>query len=270
MPHISKKTRSHHGDRRRPSHYAEHKDLSTVDRELVVNFELSETEFRRYKHLEPYKKAEIIHLLAERKRLTDIVKNHLQEEINEQSGPVMQLLFPSEHTVKYALQKVDEIEHKINQHLGEEVLHLFDKISTKRNRLELLLNAAYSYLEKLDKKIAKTGHGALKGKALTAIEEKRQNLSDIIEDLHQQLDRAEYFIHNKDLLKIQDFELNSFIYKLKLIEIGGFEPKPRKYQITFFNINILTSIFEKITPSASPEQDSELDNHSSKSNHRKR
>lgn len=252
-----------------PASYADDKSLSAVDRDLVVNLELCETEFLRYKRLEPYKKASIIQLLTERKRLNDYVKNYLQEEINKQFGPLMQLLFPTEHSLKYALQKVDEIEDKINKHLEDDALQVFDKTTTKRNRSEILLITAYSYLQELDKQIAKTGRSALKGNALVLAEQKRGDLHIIIEELHKQLDQSEYFLHNKAILSIKDPELSTFINKLKTIGIGGFTPKANKYQPTFFGVSIITTIYEKLNlnPQSSVEPEDEED--VSKTNHRK-
>lgn len=239
-----------HTDHKRPLNYADNTDLSSVDRELVINFELSEKEFRCYKRLEPYKKAEIIHLLAERRRLNNFVKNHLNEEINKQFGPLMQLFFPSEHSLKYALQKVDEIEEDINKHLGEG-LHIFDPATTKRNRLEILLNTAYSYQEVLKNKIAKTGRSALKGSALVQAEEKLEAVAGIINELHLQLNRSEYFMHSNDIMQTKDSELNSFISKIKAIGIADFTPKANKTHTTIFSISFFTAIYEKISPNNS-------------------
>ena len=236
---------------KRPLNYADNTNLSSVDRELVINFELSEKEFRSYKRLEPYKKAEIIHLLAERRRLNDFVKNHLNEEINKQFGPLMQLFFPSEHSLKYALQKVDEIEEDINKHLGEG-LYIFDPATTKRNRIEILLNTAYSYQEVLEKKIAKTGRSALKGNALIQTEEKLEAITGIIKELHLQLDRSEYFMHSEDIMQTKDSELNLFISKIKAIGIADFTPKANKTHTTIFSISFFTAIYEKISPNNAP------------------
>ncbi|MCX7119285.1 MAG: hypothetical protein NTZ86_05400 [Legionellales bacterium] len=245
-----------------PANYADDKSLSVIDRDLVVNLELCETEFLRYKHLEPYKKAGIIQLLTERKRLNDYVKNYLQEEINKQFGPFMQLLFPTEHSLKYALQKVDEIEDKINTHLEDDELHVFDIATTRRNRTEILLTTAYSYLRELDIQIAKTGRSALKGNALVLAEQKREDLHVIIEELHKQLDHSEYFVHNESILSIKDTELSTFINKLKTIGIGGFTPRANKYQPTFFGTSIINAIYEKLNPKPENEdEESKLNPH---------
>lgn len=240
-----------HSEHKRPANYADNTNLSSVDRELVVNFELSEKEFRCYKRLEPYKKAEIIHLLAERKRLHDFVKSHLNEEINRQFGPLMQLFFPSEHSLKYALQKVDEIEDEINTYLGEG-LYIFDPATTKRNRLEILLNTAHSYQEVLEKKISKTGRYALKGNALVQAEEKLAAITAIINELHLQLDRSEYFMHSNAIMQTKDSELTAFISKIKAIGIDDSTPKANKTHTTIFSISFFTAIYEKISPNNEP------------------
>lgn len=263
---MSKKQPSR-ADYRPPAKYADDKTLSAVDRDLVVNLELCETEFLRYKRLAPYKKASIIQMLAERKRLIDdYVKTHLQEEINKQPGPFMQLLFPTEHSFKYALQKVDEIEDKINKHLEDEALHIFDENTTKRNRLEILLTTAHAYQQELETKIAKTGRGALKGNALLIAEQKSKDLHTIIEELHKQRDLSEYYLHNEGVLKIKDPELTTFINKLKSIGIGWVS-KSNKYQPTLFSISIISTIYEKLSPNPETPDDPEADD--SKSDRRK-
>ena len=148
-------------------------------------------------------------------------------------------------------------------------MQVFDKTTTKRNRSEILLITAYSYLQELDKQIAKTGRSALKGNALVLAEQKRGDLHIIIEELHKQLDQSEYFLHNKAILSIKDPELSTFINKLKTIGIGGFTPKANKYQPTFFGISIITTIYEKLNlnPQSSVEPEDEED--VSKTNHRK-
>lgn len=264
---MSKKQPSR-AEQRPPVKFADDKSLSAVDRDLVVNLELCETEYIRYKRLGPYKKAGIIHLLTERKRLiNDYVKNYLQEEINKQLGPFMQLLFPTEHSLKYALQKVNEIEDKINKHLEDDELPIFDKDTTKRNRLEILLTTAYAYQQELEKQITKTGRGALKGNALHLVEQKRKDLHVIIEELHKQLDLSEYFLHNKAILSIKDPELTTFINKLKTIGIGWLAPKTNKYQPTFFSISIFSTIYEKLNPNPQNPEDPEADE--SKADHTK-
>lgn len=238
-----------HTERKAPSKYSEDKTLNEVDKKLVEDLELSEIEFARYKKLPPYKKAEIIHLLTERKRLNHYVNNHLKEEINKQFGPLMQFFLPSDNDLRYALQKVDEIENAINEQVGEG-LQLFDRDVTRRNRLETLLITAHTYQDMLDKKLAK-GHASHKSKQFESFQKKRDDLALLIEELHVQRDSFEFFIHNKAVLNIKDSELGYFISKLKSIGIEGLTPKANKYQPTFFNISIITTIFEHLNPNTS-------------------
>ena len=157
---------------KRPLNYADDKSLNANDKELVTNLDLSRTEFERYNSLAPFVKASIIQLLTERKRLNDYVKNYLQEKISEQFGQFMQLLWPTEHSLKYALQKVDESEDKINKHLESEGLQLFDKNTTMKNRLKILLATAYAYQDELDQQIAETFQSNQSRTAI-AIQEKK-------------------------------------------------------------------------------------------------
>lgn len=258
MSQDSSKKHHTHTVRKPPSRYSEDKSLNEVDKKLVEDLDLSETEFARYKKLPPYKKAEIIHLLTERKRLNIYVNNHLQEEINKQFGPLMQFFLPSENDLKYALQKVDEMEKMVNEQVGDE-LQVFDEVITKKNRLEALLITAHTYLDLIDKKLSKHEHSARKNKQVDGLQKKRDDLAIIIEELHTQLERSEFFIHNKAVLGIRDSELGSFISKIKTIGID-FTPKGTKYQPTFFNISIITTMFGRLIPNDSSQKNNDIDN----------
>lgn len=251
MSQDSSKKQPTHKERKPPAKYYDNSKLTEAQKKMVQDYELSEIEFARYQNLPPYKKAEIISLLTERKRLNLYVLNHLQEEINKQFGPLMQFFLPSENDLKYALQKVDEIETAINETVGEE-LPLFDREVTKRNRLETLLITAHAYKDLLNKEL----HASHKPKQLGGLQKKRDAIGLIIEELHTQLDKSEYFVHNKDILKIRDSEIGAFISKLKTIGIDGFAPKVNKFQPTFFNISILTTIYERLQPKSDNEIDS--------------
>lgn len=222
------------------------------DQEFNQNLGLSSQEFDRFQTLSPAEQAQILDHLRERNRLNHFVKDYLQEEIHKQFGAIMQLFFPSEHSLKYALQKVDEIELIINEQLPDGI-NLFDKEITKKNRLEMLLKAAYDYQDLLKKKIDRFERMLVKMDILYHHKEKHQTLQLIIAELEQQHDNLEFYIHNQDLLDLDDSELNSFMNKLKSIGIAGFTPITRKEASTLTKISFFSAIYEKFIPSLSDD-----------------
>ncbi len=242
---------------RQPQCYADSPNLSPVDKALIVNLELCETEFNRYKRLDSHKKASIIELLNKRKQMNDFVKNYLEEEINKPFGSLKQWLLPTEHSLRYALQKVDESEDAINTQLSDEKLHLFDEKTTKRNRLEILYRIACHHYQALKKQITTAGEG----NDSELNQQKLADLNAIIEELDLELKNSEYYLHNEDLLNIKDIELSAFINKLKIIGITGFHPvKDNKYQPTFFAVSIISFIYQKLNTKPDPESDDDTNN----------
>ena len=188
-------------------------------------------------------------LLRERNRLNHYVKDYLQEDINKQLGTFLQLFFPAEHSLKYALQKVDEIEEIINSHLDEDQF-LFDNSTTKKNRITMLLHSAESYQHTIEKKLKNMEHTVAKVDTLKHLQQKQQDLDLIIRELRTQIESSEFHIHHKDILKIKDSELSYFLNKLKSLGIRGFTPKPNKEHATLFKISIFSAIYEKLVPEA--------------------
>lgn len=232
------------------SHKSSSSQAEGQSKSFDQNFGLSDQELKRYESLNPPVQAQIMDKLRERNRLNDFVKDYLQEEIHKQFGAIMQLFFPSEHSLKYALQKVDEIELIINDQLPDDI-YLFDEETTKKNRLDMLLNAACAYQQLLEKKIARFERALVKLDILHHHKEKHQMLMLIIDELKQQRDHSEFYIHNQDLLEIDDTELNSFLNKLKAIGIGGFTPTATKEASTLTKISFFSAIYEKFIPNLS-------------------
>lgn len=227
---------------------------SKEDERLVENLGLSPAELKTFKQLNISTQTKIIDLLRQRNLLNDFVKNHLQEDIKQQFGIWLQFFLPSENNLKYALQKVDEIEVLINDHVdGTDTL--FDTDTTKKNRLSMLLVSAESYQQQLSGEIKKFEQSV----QVEYVEELRKKNSDlhlIIKELHTQINQAEFYIHNKEILRITDSELKSFLNKVKSIGIEGFNRTSPKNQMGLFKISI-SAIYERLIPSSTYENDSD-------------
>ncbi len=229
---------------------------------------LSPRELERYQKMDAFSQAKIIDFLKERNRLNGFVTQYLEEKIN--FNILIQLLFPTEHSLRYALQKADQIEQDINQQLDHNETPLFDKNTTKENRVQILLSVAHSYRETLQKKLQapqKASHENL--------DQKLSDLNLIIDELQLQIDRSEFFLHNKAILHIKDSDLTYFLNKLKTIGITGLQPKSAtKEQPAFFKISILTALYERFTPNQEeanqkPDEDREEDESARPSNRRR-
>ncbi|HVT63279.1 MAG TPA: hypothetical protein VHD33_07335, partial [Legionellaceae bacterium] len=216
---------------------------------------LSAFEYKRYQQLDSASQSEIIMLLKERNRLNDYVKQYLEEEINlnKQFSILIQLLFPTESSLRYALQKVDEIEQNINAHLANGKI-LFDKNTTKKNRLAMLLTVAEQYQERLELHLQKSKKHGEKPDILDNLTQKIQNITILIKELNLQITTAEFHLHNKDILQIKDPDLLYFINKIKTIGVSGFSPRAQKESTTFFRISIFSAIYERFNPT-SEQQD---------------
>ncbi len=260
-----------HASHKSSSHHTISKALSKADHKLVENFGLSHLEFQRYKNLNIFNQTKIIDLLRERKRLNDYVKDYLHEKINQKFAVFMQIFFPSEHSLKYALQKVDEIEHTINGYLGNGVA-IFDKNTTKKNRVEMLLDVAYAYQHTLYKKLDKAEKLVTKLDVIEGLEQKIHELTMIIDELSLQMKHDEYHIHDKRILMIQDSDLNYFLNKVKAIGINGFRPKLTKDQPIFFKISIIGAIYERFgsEDSSSKGQKTDWDQEENDDDHKPR
>lgn len=209
---------------------------------------LSPRELERYQKMDAFSQAKIIDFLKERNRLNGFVTQYLEEKIN--FNILIQLLFPTEHSLRYALQKADQIEQDINQQLDHNETPLFDKNTTKENRLQILLSVAHSYRETLHKKLQ-----APKKASHENLDQKLSDLNLIIDEMQLQINRSEFFLHNKAILHIKDSDLTYFMNKLKTIGITGLQPKSiTKEQPAFFKISILTALYERFTPNQTHEQ----------------
>ena len=242
-----KSPKSHENDgHKSPMRSYDAKILSIRDTAFDAAMGLSILELKRYKQLSDGIQANLVDLLRERNRLNNFVKDYLQEEIHKQSGVLMQFFFPSEHSLKYALQKVDEIEALINAQLEDDT-PIFDEDTTRKNRIDMLLKAAHAYQKILEKKIAKFEHGIVKIELIHHYKQKYETLLMIIEELQLQTENTEFYIHNQSLLDVPDHTLNHFLNKLKSIGITGFAPKANtKDQPTHLTISFFTSIYEKL------------------------
>ncbi|PJD90589.1 MAG: hypothetical protein CK424_07870 [Legionella sp.] len=224
---------------------------------------LSAREFERYQKLDAFSQAKIIDFLKERNRLNGFVKQYLEEKIN--LNILIQLLFPTEHSLRYALQKVDQIEQDINLQLDHNEQPLFDKNTTKENRSQILLSVAHAYKDALQQ----TLNTYKKNEIPENLTQKFSDLNMIIEELEVQIDRSEFNIHNKAILKIKDADLGYFINKLKTIGITGFQPKStQKEQSTFFRISILSALYERFTPDQNQEPENDQEDDQKKSDDR--
>lgn len=254
-----------------PEVVSDEKILISREATLDAAMGLSILELKRYKQLSDGLQANVMDLLRERNRLNNFVKDYLKEEIHKQSGVLMQFFFPSEHSLKYALQKVDEIETLINAQLEDDT-PIFDENTTKKNRIEMLLEAARAYQQLLEKKITKFEHGIMKIELIHHYKQKYETLSLIIDELQLQTELTEFYIHNQYLIDISDHALNHFLNKLKSIGITGFAPKANsKDQSPHLTISFFTSIYEKlISPSSDSDSDQSISEESNEVPKKKR
>ncbi|MCR9192260.1 MAG: hypothetical protein NXI01_06320 [Gammaproteobacteria bacterium] len=229
--------------------------ISKAEQKLIRNLGLSHQEFERYKKLNLLSQTKITELLSERKRLNQYVGHYLEEKINRQFAVLLHFLFPSEHNLRYALKKVDDIERKINLHLHDDENNttLFDNDTTKINRLEILLSVAKTYQETL--KDALKSHPKSKD-TINPLEHRIDDLEIIIEELKLQIKTGEFCIHNKDILVVKDTDLAYFLTKMKAIDSSGISPKTiSKSDASPFSFNILTAIYQHFYPNPTATQD---------------
>jgi len=229
--------------------------ISKAEQKLIRNLGLSHQEFERYKKLNLLSQTKITELLSERKRLNQYVGHYLEEKINRQFALLLHFLFPSEHNLRYALKKVDDIERKINLHLHDDENNttLFDNDTTKINRLEILLSVAKTYQETL--KDALKSHPQSKD-TINPLKHRIDDLEIIIEELKLQIQTGEFCIHNKDILSVKDTDLSYFLTKMKAIDSSGIPPKTiSKNDASPFSFNILSAIYQHLYPNPTATQD---------------
>ncbi len=112
----------------------------------------------------------------------------------------------------------------------------------------MLLTAARTHQQLLEKKITKFEHSIMKIDILHHHKQKYKTLTMIIDELQHQIDSSEFHIHDQAILDIKDSEFNYFLNKLKSIGITGFTPKPNKDQSTLLKVSFFTSIYTKLIP----------------------
>lgn len=232
--------------------------LSKEDQKLIKNLGLSKTEFERFKKLHMLSYTKITDLLNERKRFNKFVRQYLEEEINrERLAVLIHILFPTDYSLRYALKKVDEIEHDINRRLDHQnESPLFDKNTTKKNRIEMLLSVAVSYQMALKDELDQHEKNRAQPEVIEALEQKLQDLQTIMDELTLQLKTSELHIHNPTIFNIKDSDLSYFLSKLKAIGITGLPSQSAtKEQSPLFRINIIAAIYERFNPNPMPHQD---------------
>ncbi len=246
----------HSAHKKSTNQHTEVTHRSKEDEMLIESLGLSPAELKTFQQLNISTQTKIIDLLRQRNLLNDFVKNHLQEDIRQYFGIWLQFFLPSasENNLKYALQKVDEIEVLINDHV-DGTATLFDTDTTKRNRLSMLLVSAESYQQQLTEEIQQLEHRA-QAEHADELKKKNTDLLMIIKELHTQIDKSEFYLHNKAILRITDSEFKSFLNKVKSIGIAGFNPKSPRNQMGLFKITI-SAIYERLIPSSTPEKDSD-------------
>lgn len=206
---------------------------------------LCPTEFSRFTRLDMLKQSTITNLLKERTLLNNFVRQHLEEKITPkmQFSTLIQILFPTEHALRYALKKVDDIESDINRHL-ENTVAVFDKKTTKRNRIQMMLDVAIDYKNTL----IPNGIGYA---------QKTKDISLIIDELTEQINTSKFSIHRKDILKITDPELSYFLSKLTIIGITGMSGKQ---ETSIFKVRSISAFFERFYSDQPKDHDDDSDN----------
>lgn len=226
------------------SHTTNKSPPSAADLKLIKSFNLSLIEFNRYKELDILAQTKITELLKQRKHLNKFVTRHLEEKINanKQFTALIQLLFPTEHALRYAIKKVDDIEYEINARLPKKH-ELFDKQTTKMNRLQILLEVAEKHKRALTHEISGIPERD------EGLQRRLQNITMIIDEFKEQLQTKQFTIRNKQLKTITDPDLSYFLSKLKTIGITALkEPSLSKNQSSFFKVHIISAMYERFYP----------------------
>lgn len=235
--------KSNHNNKRKPHKKKPNTDSShsATDIKLGEKLGLSKSEFERYKQLDMLVQSMLTHKLHERKDLNHFVVLHLGERIspNQQFTALIKLLLPTEHALRYALQKVNNIEQEINQLLAlHDTLPLFNDDTTKKHRVELLLEVALDYKQSLLKDL-NTSHKH------DQLQQKLKNLTCIITEFKTQLKTANFTIHNKTLFTLEDPDIQYFLSKLKAIGIEDTsKPENSKKPPRFFKVKIMSAFFK--------------------------
>ncbi len=233
---------SNHNNKREPPKQKPHSDSapSVNDIKLGKKLGLSKSEFKRYKQLDMLVQSMLTHKLHERNDLNHFVVLHLGEKISPhpQFTALVKILLPTEHALRYALQKVNYIEQEINQLLAlHDTLPLFDDNTTKKHRVELLLEVALEYQQSISKDL----------KTLPKREQLQQKLKHlklIIAELNEQLKTSQFIIHNPALLTSSDPDIQYFLSKLKAIGVTDTNnPESNKKPAGFFRVRILGALF---------------------------
>ena len=242
---------THNNNKRKPIKPESSSLFSATDVKLGKKLGLSKSEFYRYKQLDMLVQSMLTPKLVERNDLNHFVILHLGEKISphHQFTALVKFLIPTEHALRYALQKVNNIEEEINQLLTlHDILPLFDDNTTKKHRVELLLKVALDYKQSLSQYLnAPHKHDQL--------QQKLKNLALMIAEFKEQLRLSNFTIHNNALYTLPDRDIQYFLSKLKAIGVAGTSnPEAIKKSFGFFKIKLLGALF-KSEDKDSPQND---------------